>query len=106
MQRVENSPGEIGLCRRHEGEWVGITDVQSLTLGISDAALKVACDGIGGEVELHPQRKLWPSQASRRVLPEAVAFGMLPSPRSNSTAAPEPKVRSTHLRALPEIPLT
>jgi AraC family transcriptional regulator len=32
-------------------------DVQSLTLGISDAALKVACDGISGEVELRPQRK-------------------------------------------------
>jgi AraC family transcriptional regulator len=57
MQRVDYSPGEMGLCRRHEGEWVGIMEVQSLTLGISDAALKVACDGISGEVELHPQRK-------------------------------------------------
>jgi AraC family transcriptional regulator len=57
MQRVDYSPGEMGLCRRHEGEWVGIMDVQSLTLGISDAALRVACDGISGEVELRPQRK-------------------------------------------------
>ena len=57
MQRVDYSPGEMGLCRRHEGKWVGIMDVQSLTLGISDAALKVACDGISGEVELRPQRK-------------------------------------------------
>jgi hypothetical protein len=63
-----------------------------------------ACDAIGGA--LRPKWREWPSQASRRVLPEPVAFGMLPSPRSNSTAAPEPKVRSTHLRALPEIPLT
>jgi AraC family transcriptional regulator len=57
MQRVDYSPGELGLCRRHDGEWVGIMDVQSLTLGISDAALMVACDGISGEVELRPQRK-------------------------------------------------
>jgi AraC family transcriptional regulator len=57
MQRVDYSPGELGLCRRHEGEWVGMMNVQSVTLGISDAALMVACDGISGEVELRPQRK-------------------------------------------------
>ena len=57
MQRVDYSAGEMGLCRRHEGEWVGIVSVQSLQLGISDTALMAIHDGFSGEVELRPQRK-------------------------------------------------
>src|SRR5258708_26516590 len=35
-----------------------------------------ACDAVGGA--LRPKWREWPSQAIRRVLPERVAFGMLP----------------------------
>lgn len=57
LQRVDYSAGELGICRRHEGEWVGVIEVTSLTLSISDAALAASHDGISGEVELRPQRK-------------------------------------------------
>ncbi len=36
-----------------------------------------ACDAVGGA--LRPKWREWPSQAIRRVLPERVAFGMLPA---------------------------
>jgi len=45
-ERVECDVGEMGLCRRHEGEWLGIMEVQSLNLAISDAALTASRDGI------------------------------------------------------------
>ena len=55
---------------RHEGEWVGVMNVPSVNLGISDAALMATHDGISGEVELCPQRKF--VGARLRALVEAV----------------------------------
>jgi AraC family transcriptional regulator len=49
--------GDLALCHRHEGEWVGLMNVRHLQLGISDAALMASSDGAYGEVELHPSRK-------------------------------------------------
>lgn len=57
MHRVDYSTGDMGVCRRYEGEWVGIREVASVDLVISDAALAAAHDGISDEVELRPQRK-------------------------------------------------
>ena len=57
MQRVDYSEGDLGICHRHEGEWVGIMDLPRVRLGISDAVLMSTHDGISGEVELRPQRK-------------------------------------------------
>ena len=70
MQRVDYSAGDMGICHRHEGEWVGIMDVPSVNLGISDAALMATHDGISGQVELRPQRKF--VDARLRALVEAV----------------------------------
>ena len=39
MQRADYGMGDLGICHRHEGEWVGIMDVPSVLLDISDAAL-------------------------------------------------------------------
>jgi AraC family transcriptional regulator len=70
MQRVDYSAGDLGICHRHEGEWVGIMDVPSVNLGISDAALMATHDGISGGVELRPQRKF--VDARLRALVEVV----------------------------------
>jgi AraC family transcriptional regulator len=39
-------------------QWLGSSDLQLLSLSISDAALKASCDGTTGEVELRPACKL------------------------------------------------
>jgi AraC family transcriptional regulator len=49
--------GDLALCDRHLGEWVGLMNVPHLQLGISDAALTAATDESNGEIELHPRRK-------------------------------------------------
>jgi len=49
--------GDLALCDRHHGEWVGLMNVSHLQLGISDAALTAAADESNGEIELHPRRK-------------------------------------------------
>jgi AraC family transcriptional regulator len=70
LQRVDYGVGDLGLCHRHEGEWVGIMQVQALTLGISDSALTATCDAASGEVELRPRRNF--GDARLRSLVEAV----------------------------------
>lgn len=57
LERFDYAAGDLALCDRHNGEWVGIMEVPHLQLGISDAALMASCDGAYREVELHPQRK-------------------------------------------------
>jgi len=49
--------GDLALCDRHIGEWVGIMKVPHLQLGISDAALMASSDGAYGEVELRASRR-------------------------------------------------
>jgi AraC family transcriptional regulator len=50
--------GEMILCLRHVEYWVRSDDAQGLIVHISDAALRAACGGISGEVELHYKPKL------------------------------------------------
>jgi len=57
MGKVDYTLGDLGLCHRHEGEWVGLMKVRHLQIGISDAALMATSDGANGEIELRPQRK-------------------------------------------------
>jgi AraC family transcriptional regulator len=57
LETFAYSAGDLALCDRHQGEWVGLMNVPHLQLGISDAALMAASDGPNGEVELRPQRK-------------------------------------------------
>jgi AraC family transcriptional regulator len=57
LEKFGYAAGDLALCHRHEGEWVGLMNVQHLQLGISDAALMASSDGVYGEVELHPSRK-------------------------------------------------
>jgi AraC family transcriptional regulator len=49
--------GDLALCDRHVGEWVGLMNVRHLQIGISDTALLASSDGAYGEVELRASRK-------------------------------------------------
>src|SRR6202023_2995840 len=57
LERFNYAACDLALCHRHEGEWVGLMNVQHLQLGISDAALLASSDGAYGEVELRASRK-------------------------------------------------
>jgi AraC family transcriptional regulator len=57
LEKFDYAAGDLALCDRHVGEWVGIMATPHLQLGISDAPLMAASDGAYGEVELHPRRK-------------------------------------------------
>jgi AraC family transcriptional regulator len=57
LEKFAYTAGDLALCDRHQGEWVGLMSVPHLQLGISDAALLAASDEPNGEVELHPHRK-------------------------------------------------
>ena len=57
LKKFSYAAGDLALCNRHEGEWVGLMNVQHLQLGISDAALLASSDGAYGEVELRYSRK-------------------------------------------------
>jgi AraC family transcriptional regulator len=64
LEKFGYAAGDLALCHRHEGEWVGLMNVPHLQLGISDAALMASSDGAYGEVELHPSRKFADSRLS------------------------------------------
>jgi AraC family transcriptional regulator len=57
LETFDYKVGDLALCDRHVGEWVGLMNVSHLQLGISDAALMACSDGAYGEVELRPSRK-------------------------------------------------
>ena len=57
LEKFDYAAGDLALCHRHEGEWVGLMNVPHLQLGISDAALIAASGEPGGEIELRPHRK-------------------------------------------------
>src|ERR1700726_1587596 len=57
LEKFAYTAGDLALCDRHQGEWVGLMRVPHLQLGISDAALMAASDEPNGEVELRPHRK-------------------------------------------------
>jgi AraC family transcriptional regulator len=57
LEKFNYAAFDLALCDRHQGEWVGLMNVQHLQLGISDAALMASSDGAYGEVELRPSRK-------------------------------------------------
>ena len=67
LEKFGYAAGDLALCHRHEGEWVGLMNVRHLQLGISDAALMASSDGAYGEVELHPSRKFADSRLSALV---------------------------------------
>jgi hypothetical protein len=57
LEKFDYGAGDLALCPRHEGHWVGLMNVLHLQLGISDAALMASSGGAYGEVELCPSRK-------------------------------------------------
>jgi AraC family transcriptional regulator len=57
LERFDYTAGDLALCHRHVGEWVGLMNIPHLQLGISDEALMACSDGAYGEVELHHPRK-------------------------------------------------
>src|SRR6202023_2597986 len=67
LERFNYAACDLALCHRHEGEWVGLMNVQHLQLGISDAALLASSDGAYGEVELRYSRKFADARLSAMV---------------------------------------
>src|ERR1700675_2220240 len=67
LEKFDYGAGDLALCDRHVGEWVGLMKVSHLQLGISDAALMASSDGAYGEVELRPSRKFADSRLSALV---------------------------------------
>src|SRR5258708_32130779 len=67
LEKFAYAAGDLALCHRHEGEWVGLMNVPHLQLGISDAALMASSDGAYGEGELRPSRKFADSRLSALV---------------------------------------
>jgi AraC family transcriptional regulator len=67
LEKFDYAAGDLALCHRHEGEWVGLMNVPHLQLGISDVALMASSDGAYGEVELRPLRKFADSRLSALV---------------------------------------
>src|SRR6202042_589151 len=67
LERFNYAAGDLALCDRHQGEWVGLMNVQHLQLGISDAALLASSDGAYGEVELRASRKFADARLSAMV---------------------------------------
>jgi AraC family transcriptional regulator len=57
MERVDYAAGDLGMCPRHEGKWVGLMSVPYLMINISDAALMANSDDANGEIELRDYRK-------------------------------------------------
>ena len=57
MEKFDYRAGDLSLCDRHQGEWVGLMATPHVQLGISDAALLAASHRANGEVELRPERK-------------------------------------------------
>ncbi|HVR27323.1 MAG TPA: AraC family transcriptional regulator [Candidatus Polarisedimenticolia bacterium] len=57
LKKFNYTAGDLALCDRHVGEWVGLMNVSHLQLGVSDAALMASSDGAYGEVELRASRK-------------------------------------------------
>ena len=57
LEKFDYAAGDLALCHRHVGEWVGLMNVAHLQLSISDAALMASSDGAYGEVELRPSCK-------------------------------------------------
>ena len=58
MKTIAYRFGDITLCPRSPGQWIGRVDAEYLAIGISDAALSAACDGISDGLELRPISKL------------------------------------------------
>ena len=58
LTRFDYGAGEIMLPRRHVETWARTDSLQYLSVGISDAALRAACDGMATEVELSSAPKL------------------------------------------------
>ena len=58
LTKFDYGAGEIMLPRRHVETWARTDSLQYLSVGISDAALRAACDGMPGEVELRSAPKL------------------------------------------------
>src|SRR5256886_2910888 len=57
LEKFDYAAGDLALCDRHIGEWVGLMNVTHLQLIISDAALMASSDGAYGEVALRASRK-------------------------------------------------
>jgi AraC family transcriptional regulator len=58
LTKFDYGAGEIMLPRRHVETWARTDTLQYLSIGISDAALRAACDGMASEVELRSAPKL------------------------------------------------
>ena len=52
MERVDYAAGDLGICPRHEGKWVGLMSAPHLQISISGEALMAAAERKSSEVRL------------------------------------------------------
>jgi AraC family transcriptional regulator len=57
MRRFNYAAGDLALCDRHHGEWVGLMNVAHMQIGLSDPALIAGSRSACTEVALRPSRK-------------------------------------------------
>jgi AraC family transcriptional regulator len=57
MERVDYAAGDLGMCPRHEGRWVGLMSAPHLQITISDAALMATSDEADAEIQLQSYRR-------------------------------------------------
>jgi len=57
IKKINYEAGEVGMGPRHDKVWLGAHGLECLSLTISDAALRCATNGIGGDVELRCVQK-------------------------------------------------
>src|SRR5215831_13529097 len=67
LEQFDYAAGDLALCDRHVGEWVGLMTVPHLQLAVSDAALMASADGAYGDVELRQSRKFADARLSALV---------------------------------------
>lgn len=67
LTRFDYSAGEIILSRRNGGTWTRSDGLRYLSIGISDAALRAASNGMYGDMELQSAPKLEDARVSALV---------------------------------------
>ena len=82
LTRYAYTAGEIILARRHVETWARSDGLQYLSVAISDAAIRAACDGMASDVELRSAPKLEDARVSALVAAvNAERLGGFPSGR-------------------------
>jgi len=59
LRRITFDAGLMGLCPSKIEQWIGPCDMAHIPIGISEAALMAASNGLAGRLELRPNANWW-----------------------------------------------